>query len=760
MKTTRWNKSVNGMTVDSSLKEMQMYNSHKNKILVCGHIYYSNRIKFLYDAIKKIQNTELIILCENGNTTYSEMKKHKLPYLTDREKGDIKFFIVPELFIKDSFHEFQDVDVSCKNKFHLYTTSYLREASENLRKRHWNMGKGYPENFACEAERYISQMLDILKPEVVVIWNQFHAFHHILGAICKKKKIQIVYYEFGSLPGTYALERLGQMGESYLAQKSQEFNVLPVREKELDEAKKVWEFLKTSKLNRKIQPVNDELENLKNKLKPDRPTIFFAGQNDYESGICPYTKNTKINHSPVFRSSDEAAVKLAAICKKNDWNFVYKRHPLVSCFASAEQLSTKMPDNVLMFDNIDISAVIEISDVTMTILSQVGYVSTIQKKPTIMLGYMQLKGKGCTYEAFDKKSIEGVIKLALKEGFKKEQEKAFIKHIAQLNKYYLFNDFCVERELYYGRSIEECTQFFIECLNEAKISKQKNNKHCTQLDVISNLLLAFRGRNVWRSIYDSQAIELGIDRIIIIPEEKRQTQYYAMLYLNEYLHNTGGANAIIVTDSRLVCDTIGLFTQNVKSLTKICKKDMDALLKYQIVFGNSEVATIASLDRVTGRLSEGLLENEGINIEELVAVGIYDLSYFYHFKNQRVENIANIYLQMHFPDINGGKMEIKKDISYLVKLKDKMVNKRGIISFMISDNIAHLSLYLNKVGKKKNDAGVIIPKEYAPTRNLMTMASSSNGRNYVTTIKDNGEIWFNFYDEQQCSIVINCTWII
>ena len=680
--------------------------------------------------------------------------------MTNEEKANIKFFLVPDLFIKDSFHEFQKVNLDWKKWLHVYKTAYLREAVLNLKERHWNMGKGYPENFAYESERYINGILDILNPEVVVLWNQFHAFHHIIGAVCKKRNIQVIYYEFGVLPGTYALELQGQMGESYPAKCYQEFRNLPVTKSELEEAKKVWEFLKVSKLNRKVQKINNDLDILKSKLKSNRPTIFFAGQNDFESGICPYTRNTKKNHSPIFRSSDKAAIELANICKKNDWNFVYKRHPLVSCFISPEKLSVQMPDNVLMFDNIDISEVIEIADVTMTILSQVGYVSTILKKPTIMLGYMQLKGKGCTYEAFQKEDIEFVIKQALKDGFTKEQEEAFIKHIAQLNKYYIFNDPFVERDIYYGRDLDQCTKFFLDSINNASAKKHTNNGKCTQMIISKNIWYAIRGRKVWRQLYDSQSINFGTDRIIIIPEEDKRTQYYAMLYLNKLLERLYVSNAVIVTDSQLVSDTIGLFTKKIKSVTQITKKSMDMLLKYQIVFGNSDIVTIASLDRYTGRLSEGLLGIEGITTEELIAVGVYDLSYFYHVKKLREKNIANTYLQLYFPKVGEQIMKQKMDLSQKIEFVEGVVSKRGVISFIISDNVANLSLYLNKIGSKKNEIGAIIPKKYAPIKDIMTVASSAKGENYMVTIKTNGEIWFNFYDNKQYPILLNCTWIV
>lgn len=756
MKTIKQQVLTNGITVEGSLSDMRLYHSSKQKILVCGHVYYSARVPYLYSVLKEIPNTEIIVLCENGSMTYDRLYRDNYPGLSKEEKEKIKFFIVPDMFIKDSFHEFETNEVSLEQKLYIKRKAYLNEAVKNLTSRHKNMEKSYAQKFAIDAERYVNEFLEILQPKIVVIWNQFHAFHHVLDAICKKKKIQTVYYEYGALPGTYALENKGQMGESYPAIKYEEFRDLPVSDDDIRLAKKVWDYLKESKINRKKQPVNNELSILKEKLKKGRPTFFYAGQNDYESGLYPYTRNTKQRHSPLFKSSDKAAIVIAKICKKNNWNFIYKRHPLISKFSA----SRRMPSNVLLFDDIDITDVIEVADVTMTILSQTGYVSTIQKKPTIMLGYMQLRGKDCTYEAFKKRDIEKVMRQALEEGFTDKQEQAFVKHIAQLNKYYLFNDPYVERDLYYGRSIEECREFFVNNFNQAIGKKIRKDKICTCNLLINNFIKAARGRQVWRTIYDAQDINLGLEHIIIIPEEELEVLYYSMLYLDEYLKRIRKEKVIVITDCQLVCDTISLFTQYVKSISKVSKKQMDNLLKYQIVFGNTSITTVASLKRYTGRLCEGLIGKEKINVEELVAVGIYDLSFLYHAQGRRASNINEVYRKIYFNNVDNVKEELSVDISQQISLVESMVTKRGTISFCISGNVANLVMYLNKKGKNKNIRGAQIPPKYSPMKDIMTVASTFEGTNYMVTIKRNGEMWFNFCDGKNCPILLNCAWII
>jgi hypothetical protein len=241
------------------------------------------------------------------------------------------------------------------------------------------------------------------------------------------------------------------MGESEISRDPQMLLRKEVSEKDLYHANRIWDYLYKSKLNRNVQPDNNELISIREKINPNWPTIFYAGQNDFESGMQPYTENSRKFHSPCFQTSIEAAIYLGNLAKKNKWNFIFKLHPLMRQFISSEQY---MPNNVIRVDNININDIVEIADLNITILSTVSYVSLIRKKATLMLGYIQLKDKGCTYQAFEKENIEQIINIALKEGFTKNQSDAFCLHIAQLVKYYLLDDL-QDRSIRYGRDISQ-----------------------------------------------------------------------------------------------------------------------------------------------------------------------------------------------------------------------------------------------------------------------------------------------------------------
>lgn len=296
-----------------------------------------------------------------------------------------------------------------------------------------------------------------IQPAKVICHGSSIPFHIVLEHICKLHGVPVGFTHEGVIPGTYVIESEGEMGHSLPAIYSERFISLPVSKEEIEHTWKVWNYLFRSKLNRKIQPNNNCLAHVNSRLKKDQPTIFFAGQNDIGSHMVPYTEITKKYHSPIFQSSLEAAIYLANICAKYGWNFIYKPHP---DYVQSEK-ADKLPPNTIFITKGDINALIDISDVTVTILSTTSYNALIRKKPVVMLGYNQTKGKRCTYEAFEKDNIEGAIKDALANGFTQDQQDAFLRHMAQCLKYYLYDDL-QERPIRYGRPVPKSIDEFYE----------------------------------------------------------------------------------------------------------------------------------------------------------------------------------------------------------------------------------------------------------------------------------------------------------
>lgn len=425
--------------IDLSLNVLRMIEASESRAVFCGDIvsYDKGMCAFVNSLAAKNKQYDWIFLSE---ATWLSQER-------TAEKIHIPIHIVPNLFGKNRYKNGLDITITEEQQRELEQHECLKLAAENFAKRYPDMGNGYPEYIVLEAYHYYNEVFGILKPKLIVFWNQFYALHQVIEYVARAHGATVNYMEFGSLPGTVALESMGQMGESYPSQKFAEFKALHVDNDELKQAQEVWDFLKESKLNRNQQPDNKNLSELLKKVKKNRPIVFYAGQFDFESGLCPYTEHSKKYHSPEFASSDDAAVFLGELAKKNGWEIIYKPHPLMKALAD-------IPTNVHVIRDCDINDLIDAADVTVTIMSQSAYVASIREKPVVMLGYTQLRGKECTYEAFSRDNVEKVIGDAIAHGMTPEMKENFVRHIAQMNKYYLYDD-NMNRILRYGQSINE-----------------------------------------------------------------------------------------------------------------------------------------------------------------------------------------------------------------------------------------------------------------------------------------------------------------
>ena len=436
-------------------------------------LYYKNNINnYLKNVLLFGELIENKALVHTFNKTISrELNGFNFFYLAESDtqcEVNCPVILVPELFRRGYPINSLEIDIEIDKKIisSINNNPYLKKALDLTTARFSDASKGSAEYFVYLSYKYLSIYLDIFKPVAVIIWLEFYAFHIILNNICRERGIRVFFYEFGVLPGTYCLETDGQMGESLPAKNHIEFNNLYVNDNDLLEAKVVWDYLKNNKIGRrKLMPSNllMSTDTIRQSLNDKHPVVLYAGQNDYESGIYPHDDFAKGYHSPIFSLSDEAAMFLANICKKNNWNFIYKLHPAV-LFFDAQKQETTYPDNAIIIHHADIHELIDMSDVLVTITSQMGYMSLIRKKPALMLGYTQLRGKGCTYEAFEISQIESELVNAINMGFTSEQEKSFQKHIAQVLKYYVYDDL-QDRPVRYGRTASECASYLMNNIN-------------------------------------------------------------------------------------------------------------------------------------------------------------------------------------------------------------------------------------------------------------------------------------------------------
>lgn len=421
------------------LKKFKFSKYKANSTLICGAMVAFDKgiTRFLNEWYEK-DNTIFLL---------SEVTAQYRRYTRDRVL--MPFICTPHLLAKEILITGMDIPVCNEAQKLFKRKKYIQNAVYNMEMRHMALGKGYAKTWAYYAYEYIQKFLDLLQPREVVLWNEFYAFHHIFKNICRERDIAVRYMEFGCIPGTICIEKQGQQGESIPARHPFLFSLKKIGGDDIENAERVLEYCRESGLNRNVQPDQRIVTETLKFYRAGRKTLVYLGQNDYESGLRPYVRSSRKYHSPVFASTLEALEYIQMLAIKNDWNLIYKPHPIMEALGHDTATSAEGLDVV---SEVDINSVIDTADAVVTILSQSAYIALIREKPVVMLGYTQLKGKGCTYEAFRRSMVEKKIKNAMKYGYTKKQKDLFVRHTAQLLKYYLYDD-GVEKKLKIGREL-------------------------------------------------------------------------------------------------------------------------------------------------------------------------------------------------------------------------------------------------------------------------------------------------------------------
>lgn len=328
----------------------------------------------------------------------------------------------------------------------------VRDAALNLSLRMPELGEEGALALSLYLEELFSLAMDAFRPQLVMMWNAFTASHMILTAVAKARNIPVMFMEFGVLPGTMGFDLRGQMGQSALAHET----LLPMPQNALDEAARVIDYLAHRRMNRNAQHA-DEPGSAVHLPRTGKRVVTFIGQNDYESGICPYDDTARQEHSPWYGSSLEALRALVPVCQALDCQLVYRPHPSMRVNAA------DVPAGVVLSCGGDLFSLLEKSDLTVTLMSQVGYEALLHGRTVLMLGRCQLTGKGCAWERGREESLLDAVSKALDGGYTENMKQAFRTHVAHVLRDYAYDDLSA-REMRYGRQPHEWLSLLAEAL--------------------------------------------------------------------------------------------------------------------------------------------------------------------------------------------------------------------------------------------------------------------------------------------------------
>ena len=285
---------------------------------------------------------------------------------------------------------------------------------------------------------YFSDALSFYKPELVLLWGFLSPWGKLINNLCKWKEIPISSLEWGILPGTVAFDFCGHMGDSWVTTHADYFNTLSLTQEDIDIAQGYLKNAMDPALSRNVaQDVDPLVVDEINRLKESgKKIILYMESNSAHSGNS-YSDEARVrHHSPIFDDDCDSYKYISALCEKHpDWHILYKPHPISISRGLKTEINRKTTTVVLKGG---LNETLNLSDISVTILSQGAYVSMISGVPCVILGNMQLVGSGSAYTVKNKEEIEKALELAIQNGIDQTQEDLFRRHVARALKYYLF----------------------------------------------------------------------------------------------------------------------------------------------------------------------------------------------------------------------------------------------------------------------------------------------------------------------------------
>ncbi len=318
-------------------------------------------------------------------------------------------------------------------KYALFEATSLLIGYMKDKKKHMSWEEGYSQ--VLKEAMIFEYLVRRYKPYACILWHQWNSMAHMNRYICEFYEIPFMFAHEGFLGDTLGIDSMGEMAESWPATHVEEFNALPISEKDLKRGSDYQAYLIEKSLDRKMQTAPGAVKAVVNtiKKKTGRPVIFYAGVNDWQTGMLPVWWDRAVLHSPFFVDSYDAYEYLGRVCEENDWYLLFKPHPNVP-----PRSSMFKSDRIVNLKYANILECVQETDVTITLLSTVAYVARVHSKPVVQLGRSSLSGSGAAYEISDIEDTTSAIQDALDRKGWEIKQRCWKEHVARLLRYYLY----------------------------------------------------------------------------------------------------------------------------------------------------------------------------------------------------------------------------------------------------------------------------------------------------------------------------------
>lgn len=141
-----------------------------------------------------------------------------------------------------------------------------------------------------------------------------------------------------------------------------------------------------------------------------------------------------------------------------------------------------------------------------------------------------------------------------------------------------------------------------------------------------NLWESYRGWWLWHRLV--KRYHLGRTRVILLPSKNRAYNYAALRYVDQMLERHHYDNAIFLSVDPVVSKAAGLFSKRILAVETVSRKQAERLMQFYCLYEFDPRFVVASLEEPNGRNAVGLIGKNGTTVEELIAIGVYQIPDF------------------------------------------------------------------------------------------------------------------------------------
>lgn len=156
----------------------------------------------------------------------------------------------------------------------------------------------------------------------------------------------------------------------------------------------------------------------------------------------------------------------------------------------------------------------------------------------------------------------------------------------------------------------------------------KNHLLLVKRQLYANLFHAYQGLWQWHLINRIKGFGQRT-MVVLLPGTDRETNYLALLYLDQMLENRNYENAVILTHDEGVIRSGHLFSERILEIKRFDCRKAEHLMQLYCLYEFAPNFICASIDEPYGRNGDRLIGKRGTTKEEIFVIGVYHVYPFY-----------------------------------------------------------------------------------------------------------------------------------